>query len=335
MASLTAHSPSLMQACSSRTASKGATKLCSPLLPSLRCVPAPACVQPAAAQAQQQQCQRAGQRRAAVAVRAEPEGGASTSTMPPPESDWVAVCRPEDLPKGAGAWWGGTGAGLRPKQHLAPPFVAGIAGVRKELEIDGRQVLLFWYRNQIYCTQARSPAEGAYSEGFIKAKFTQVGLRKSRARGRLALRAAGTCCMQAGTHAGLQDGRQHARRACERAGAQPGMRMWPRTTPQDYCIECPSTGSLFSLNDGSIKSWYPNNSVLRALTPQDTCPPLEVRAKLATHLAARTTRQLCPRCVWQHRFRLPFCKEHFCKAFREGRRRKRCCRTQCGHNGAG
>ncbi len=47
-------------------------------------------------------------------------------------------------------------------------------GVRKELEIDGQQVLMFWYRNQIYCIQARSPAEGAYSEGFIKAKFTQV-----------------------------------------------------------------------------------------------------------------------------------------------------------------
>jgi nitrite reductase/ring-hydroxylating ferredoxin subunit len=34
-------------------------------------------------------------------------------------------------------------------------------------------VLLFWYRNQIYAIAARSPAEGAYSEGFIKAKFTQ------------------------------------------------------------------------------------------------------------------------------------------------------------------
>lgn len=45
---------------------------------------------------------------------------------------------------------------------------------------------------------------------------------------------------------------------------------------QDFCIECPSTGSLFSLKDGSIISWYPNNSVLRALTPQDTCRPLEI-----------------------------------------------------------
>ncbi len=46
---------------------------------------------------------------------------------------------------------------------------------------------------------------------------------------------------------------------------------------QDYCIECPSTGSLFSLKDGSIVSWYPNNPVLRVLTPSTYCRPLEVR----------------------------------------------------------
>lgn len=40
--------------------------------------------------------------------------------------------------------------------------------------MDGRQVLMFWYRNQMYAIESRSPAEGAYSEGFIKAKFTQV-----------------------------------------------------------------------------------------------------------------------------------------------------------------
>ena len=39
--------------------------------------------------------------------------------------------------------------------------------------MEGKSVLLFWYRNQIYAIEARSPAEGAYSEGFIKAKFTQ------------------------------------------------------------------------------------------------------------------------------------------------------------------
>jgi len=46
-------------------------------------------------------------------------------------------------------------------------------GVRKEVVVSGKSVLLFWYRNEIYCIDSRSPAEGAYSEGFIKAKFTQ------------------------------------------------------------------------------------------------------------------------------------------------------------------
>jgi len=46
--------------------------------------------------------------------------------------------------------------------------------VRKEFDVEGRQLLMFWYRNEIYAIEARSPAEGAYSEGFIKAKFTQV-----------------------------------------------------------------------------------------------------------------------------------------------------------------
>ena len=90
-------------------------------------------------------------------------------------------------------------------------------GVRKEVRVEGKSVLLFWYRNQIYAIESRSPAEGAYSEGFIRAKFTQ-----------------------------------------------------------DYAIECPSTGTLFSLKDGSIQSWYPNNPVLRMLTPQDTCSKLEI-----------------------------------------------------------
>jgi hypothetical protein len=46
--------------------------------------------------------------------------------------------------------------------------------VRKEFEVNGLSVLIFWYRNQLYAIESRSPAEGAYAEGFIKAKFTQV-----------------------------------------------------------------------------------------------------------------------------------------------------------------
>ncbi|ERM99660.1 hypothetical protein AMTRI_Chr11g158170 [Amborella trichopoda] len=36
---------------------------------------------------------------------------------------------------------------------------------------------------------------------------------------------------------------------------------------QDGCIVCPSTDSTFDLRTGTIKEWYPNNPVLRVLTP--------------------------------------------------------------------
>lgn len=45
---------------------------------------------------------------------------------------------------------------------------------------------------------------------------------------------------------------------------------------QDYAIECPATGSTFSLKDGAVVDWYPNNPVLRALTPSNTCRNMDV-----------------------------------------------------------
>lgn len=36
---------------------------------------------------------------------------------------------------------------------------------------------------------------------------------------------------------------------------------------QDGCIMCPSTDSTFNLKTGNIEEWYPNNPVLRLLTP--------------------------------------------------------------------
>jgi len=36
---------------------------------------------------------------------------------------------------------------------------------------------------------------------------------------------------------------------------------------QDGCIVCPTTDSTFDLRTGEIKEWYPNNPVLRVLTP--------------------------------------------------------------------
>ena len=47
----------------------------------------------------------------------------------------------------------------------------------------------------------------------------------------------------------------------------------PTHTP---AAECPATGTLFNLKDGSIESWYPNNFVLRMLTPASTCRKLEI-----------------------------------------------------------
>ena len=85
-------------------------------------------------------------RPAAVAsASSSPVATAASASAPAPTSGFVPVLRPEDLPK----------------------------GVRKEVRANGKTVLLFWYRNQIYAIEARSPAEGAYSEGFIRAKFTQ------------------------------------------------------------------------------------------------------------------------------------------------------------------
>jgi nitrite reductase/ring-hydroxylating ferredoxin subunit len=61
---------------------------------------------------------------------------------------------------------------------------------------------------------------------------------------------------------------------------------------QDYCIECPSTGSLFSLKDGSIVAWYPNNPVLRALTPQDTCRTMDIYPVRLTQVRRRCKRKI-------------------------------------------
>jgi len=169
--------------------------------------------------------------------------GASTSST---TNAWVPVCRMEDLPKGAFllslarsclAAAAAAGSLARSETPPLPPpgkknskkenpttqakhtksKTTNTKGVRKEVSVDNQAILLFWYRGQPYAVEARSPAEGAYSEGFLKAKFTQ-----------------------------------------------------------EYAIECPSTKSQFSLKDGSIVAWYPNNPVLRALTPAALCRPMAV-----------------------------------------------------------
>ncbi|CAI5976145.1 unnamed protein product [Closterium sp. NIES-65] len=55
------------------------------------------------------------------------------------------------------------------------PMEALPKGERRLIRQDGQEILLFWYRNEIYAVENISPAEGAYSEGFLNARFTQDG----------------------------------------------------------------------------------------------------------------------------------------------------------------
>ena len=121
--------------------------------------------------------------------------------------------------------------------------------------MQGIGVLIFWYRNQLYAIEnrcgwtrlalaedrvwlrgqrpgsrslgtdlmpspCRSPAEGAYSEGFANAKFTQVSPVRPHRTG-------------------------YALQPCQAL-------LFPL---QDYGIECPSTKSVFSLKTGEIIDW--------------------------------------------------------------------------------
>jgi len=83
----------------------------------------------------------------------------------------VPVLSLAELPKGARA---------PPARCAAPELaltrVAG-AGSRKVVSALGKSALLFWYRDALYATEPRSPAEGAYSQGFLTARFTQARTR--------------------------------------------------------------------------------------------------------------------------------------------------------------
>lgn len=108
-------------------------------------------------------------------------------------------------------------------QELDDSFIAVLAtqdlpkGERKSVVVDGKEMLVYWYRNKIWACESRSPTEGAYSIGFMGSRFTE-----------------------------------------------------------NYGIECPETGTVFSIQTGEILDWYPNNAVLKGLIPSDTCRNLEV-----------------------------------------------------------
>lgn len=122
-------------------------------------------------------------------VQQEQEQEPEQPELPPLPESFIPVCSEEEVPK----------------------------GVRKEIAVDNKPIMVFWYRKKLRAIEAKSTAEAFYSEGFKVAKFTQ-----------------------------------------------------------DYGIICPTTNSVFSIEDGSILDWYPSNPVLRKLTPKETCRPIEI-----------------------------------------------------------
>ena len=235
------------------------------------------------------------------------------------------------------------GGQLRLRRPSAPPCMIRRAprrppptGVRKEVRVAGKTVLLFWYRNQIYAIEARwgSPASQV-APGFWSlvgqggAGWQQPGAacpycpsrsapsrrhpRPPQPSPRIIHPPAPQVSRRGRLQRGLHQGQVHSGLlhrwaawggATGEAGAVRGAPsaarephgparcpiLYPTLCPPAPCrpappclppgppprAECPGTGSLFSLKDGSIVSWYPNNPVLRMLTPPSTCRPLEI-----------------------------------------------------------
>lgn len=54
------------------------------------------------------------------------------------------------------------------------PLAALPKGERRVIIQDRETILLLWYKDEVFAIENRSPAEGAYTEGLINAKLTQV-----------------------------------------------------------------------------------------------------------------------------------------------------------------
>ena len=54
------------------------------------------------------------------------------------------------------------------------PLSALPRGERRVIIQDGETILLLWYKDEVFAIENRSPAEGAYTEGLLNARLTQV-----------------------------------------------------------------------------------------------------------------------------------------------------------------
>jgi len=68
---------------------------------------------------------------------------------------------------------GVSSTGTEEDYTLACPLSEVPKGTRKLVTIEGANLLLFWYRNELFAIENRSPAEGAFSQGFEQARLTQ------------------------------------------------------------------------------------------------------------------------------------------------------------------
>jgi len=72
-----------------------------------------------------------------------------------------------------------TAAAASPKTQVPESYIKLLSfsdlprGDRKKIDALGKSILLFWYRDTICAIESRSPSEGAYSEGFERARLTQ------------------------------------------------------------------------------------------------------------------------------------------------------------------
>uniref|UniRef100_A0A2P2IUR6 Rieske-like [2Fe-2S] domain-containing protein n=1 Tax=Rhizophora mucronata TaxID=61149 RepID=A0A2P2IUR6_RHIMU len=69
---------------------------------------------------------------------------------------------------------GGNGGGGAENWVPVVPLAALPKGERRVITQDDVTILLLWYKDEVFAIENRSPAEGAYSEGLLNAKLTQV-----------------------------------------------------------------------------------------------------------------------------------------------------------------
>ena len=89
-------------------------------------------------------------RASSLTVRAEAEAetaAAPAESLPPVPGTFVKICDADELPR----------------------------GTRKKVSALGKSILMFWYKDSMVAIECRSPAEGAFSEGFENARLTQDG----------------------------------------------------------------------------------------------------------------------------------------------------------------